>query len=254
MRYQYEAINRFFEANRRIAEFEHRPGVTVTFISEVDLSEVEAIRLATKLGESKPSYTAFVVKALALTMREFPYANRRVCRRRWWLPLSRKCLQAFNACDVAVAVERDLPSIEYMTFADILREADRKSLQEINAWLRELATSDISNNRQWREFYTVIERMPVWLSTVLIRLPVFLPNWWVKYRGAAAMVSSPAKYGVDSIATSWTSPLGISFGYVRARAVVKGGQVVPCPTFNLVMNFDRRVMLGAQAALFFSQL
>jgi pyruvate/2-oxoglutarate dehydrogenase complex dihydrolipoamide acyltransferase (E2) component len=251
MSYRFEAKNRFFEANRSIVEYEIRPGNTVTFVSEVDLTQVERIRNGSR--ENRPTYTAFVAKAVALTLKEMPYANRRVCRRGWW-PFAGKCLQAFDGFDVAVAAERDMPGIEYCAFADIIRNADSLSLEQMSTWLRNLATCDIDNNQQWREFSTLIKRLPRWLSSLLIRIPCWVPRMWERYRGGAVLISSPAKYGVDSVITTWTWPLGLSFGYVKQRPVVRNGQVVPAVTFNLVLNFDRRVMAGAQAARFFHRM
>ena len=93
--------------------------------------------------------------------------------------------------------------------------------------------------------------MPGPLARFIFRLPYRFPKLWVKWRGGAAMVSSPAKYGVDGIVGSWTAPLGVSFGFVRDRPIVRDGEVVAAPTMNLVLNFDRTVMAGAQASKFF---
>jgi len=251
MNFRLEAKNRIFEANRSIVEYEIRPGNTVTFVAEVDLTQVQRLRAA--LGTDRPSYTCVLVKAVALALRRFPYANRRVCRRGWW-PFAGHCLQAFSQCDVGVAAERDIPGIEYCAFVDIVRGADSASLGAINRQLGELATCDVDTNAQWRAFSGVVNRLPHWLSTHLIRLPYYFPSLWVKYRGAAALISSPAKYGVDSLDGTWSWPLGVSFGFVKERPVVRDGVVVPCTTFNLVLNFDRRVMAGAQAARFFHEI
>ena len=243
--------NRFFQVFRKIPEFELRPGPTVTFISEVDLSEVEEIRKEAKA--QKPSYTAFAIKALALSLREYPYANQRIART-VWLPFARARLQRFERCDIAVAAERDVPGVESAAFVDIIRAADEKSLFEITTWLIELAQSDTETNQQWREFSQIIDRCPTWLALFLIRLPYLAPSLWVRYRGAAALVTSPAKYGVDAVVACWSWPIGVSFGLVRDRAVVRDGAVKPCPTFNLVCNFDRRIMAGAQAGRFFASI
>jgi pyruvate/2-oxoglutarate dehydrogenase complex dihydrolipoamide acyltransferase (E2) component len=251
--YDIKPKNRFFEATRQIVEFEIRPGNTVTFLSDVDLTEVEHVRAeAAGAGLRKPSYTAFVAKAIALALRDFPYANRRLCRRAW-LPFLSPRLQQFHHCDVAVACERDIPGVEVATFADILRDADRLSLTAMTEWLHDLATSDVNSNEQWRTYSTLINRLPNWLSTLLIRLPYFAPNLWVKYRGASVLISSPARYGVDVMVATWSWPLGVSFGLVKQRPAVRDGQVVPCPMFTLTLNFDRRIMAGAQAAKFFKR-
>src|SRR5207248_1752673 len=148
-----------------MAQYEIHPGLTVSLISEVDLTEVERIRAAS--GPRRPSYTAFVIKAVALALREFPYANRRAFRR-CWLPFSAPRLQAFHGIDVTVAVERDLPGAEAAVFADVLRDADQRSLLEITDWLRSLATANVATNKQWREFSWIITRLPRWLFTLLL--------------------------------------------------------------------------------------
>src|SRR4051812_716411 len=89
-----EPRNKFFEANRSIVEHEMRPGRTVSFLSEVDLTQVERVRKDAPTT-NKPSYTTLVVKAVALALRDFPYANRRVCRRGIW-PFAGHRLQAFT--------------------------------------------------------------------------------------------------------------------------------------------------------------
>lgn len=250
-RYHIEPKDGFFDTVRGMVEFEIRPGNTVTFISEVDLSQIEEVR--EQLKEQRPSYTAFVIKAVATALREFPYANRRVCRRIWF-PFLGPRLQSFHYCDVAVTVERDLSGTACATFADVLREADQLCLTEITQWLQALATCNVQTNRQWAQFFWITKYLPAWLCRLLLRLPCAFPQLWVKYRGAAALVSSPAKYGIDSVVATWTSPLGISFGYVKQRPVVCENQIVARPTFNFVLNFDRRVMAGAQAARFFKRM
>ncbi len=252
--YAMEPRNRLFEGIRGMIETEIHPGRTVTFVSQVDLTQVEAARQgAAQAGISKPSYTAFVVKATALALREFPYANRRVARR-IWTPWAYPRVQKFFHCDIAVAVERAEEGAESVTFADILRDADQLPLAEITRQLADLARSTKENNRQWRDFHNVMTRTPSWLGKLLLRLPLMAPSLWVKWRGAAVLVSSPAKNGVDSLVATWTSPLGVSFGLVKPRPVVVDGEVVARPTFNLVLTFDRRIMAGAQAARFFSRI
>ena len=248
--YEIGGRNRFLEMVDSITSHENHPKSKVTFLSLVDLTEIESIRAeAAARGERKPSYTAFVVKALALGLQEHPYANRRVCRS-LWPPRWRPRLQHFKRIDVTVAIERQIPEAEMAAFVDVIRDADRLSIAAIQERLRELAESDVTTNRQWRDYSTLVTRYPAWLGALLVRLPLLFPNLWVKYRGGAAMVSSPGKYGVDVIFANWWAPLAVSFGMVKPRPVVIGDAVVPRPTFVLTVNFDVRVMAGAQAAMF----
>ncbi|HEX8204361.1 MAG TPA: 2-oxo acid dehydrogenase subunit E2 [Isosphaeraceae bacterium] len=248
-RFEFEVRNKFFEANRRIVESEICPAHTVSFAVEVDLTEVERVR-ARAPGPRKPSYTAFVVKAVALALKEFPYANRRVCRR----VLAGHRLQRFHHRDVAVAIERDISGSEATAFLDIIRDADEMPLSQVTERLRELAVCDVTTNKQWAEFSKVIRGLPCWLSALLIRLPWLVPGLWDKWRGGSVLISSPAKYGVDAVIGTWPHPLGVSFGLAKPRPVVRDGEVVACPTFTLTLSFDRRIMAGAQSARFFHRI
>jgi len=119
---------------------------------------------------------------------------------------------------------------------------DRLSLTTITEALRALAVSDVTTNKQWRQFSTIITRLPPWLATLLIRLPCFIPELWVKYRGGAVLISSPAKYGVDVVVGDVVAFARGSFGLVKPRPVVRDTEIVACTTFALTLNFDRRVM------------
>ena len=249
--YKIEPNNRFFQAIYRMNRYEHRPGNTVTFASEVDLTNVQKLRESLKAN--KPSYTAIVAKAVAKALREFPYANRRVCRR-IWLPFAAPRLQTFEHVDIAVAVERNVPGAESAAFIDVMRDADEISLTDATNWLTELGTSDMDTNKQWRSFSFIVTKLPPLLAAQILRLPYYFPQLWVKYRGGAVLISSPAKYGVDSVVATWSWPLGISFGLVKPRPIVRDGKVDVRPTFQFTLNFDRRVMAGAQAARFFKRV
>jgi pyruvate/2-oxoglutarate dehydrogenase complex dihydrolipoamide acyltransferase (E2) component len=250
--YQLKKTHKFFRVNAAIVEKEIHPGVTVTFSSEVDLSDIENIR-AQYDKDLRPSYTAFVAKALAVALQEFPYANRRILRH-GWIPFLPSKMQQFKTCDIAVACERSMEGIEVATFIDILRNAEQMSLLQITEWLRNLSCSDESTNSQWNSYYKAICTLPTWLSTFIICLPIRSPRLWSKWRGGAALISSPAKYGVDSLAGSWMHPLGVTFGKVKQRPFVRDGQLILGKTFTFSLNFDRRVMAGAQSARFFQRI
>jgi len=249
--YRLEPRNKFFSAIASISGFElRRPGNTVTFLSEVDLSEVEAVRArSASRGGRRPSYTAFVIKAFALALREFPYANRRVHR----FPLVGPRIQTFKQIDAAVLIEREQPEAPMVAFVDMIRHADGLGLDAITERLHQLAISDVSSNEQWRAFTRIITWLPTWLAGWVLKMPVRVPRLWVQYRGGAFAVSSPGKYGVDVITAMWPWPVSVSFGMVKQRPVVRQGQIAACPTFVLTLNFDRRLMAGAQAARFFKR-
>lgn len=261
-RYRIEPRNPFFEVASAIVRHEVDTRHKVTFVSEVDLTKVDAIRnAAAASGREKPSFTALVVKAVALGLREKPYANRRVvqsvlvsCFPPFRFLFARYRIQAFDHVDVAVAVERQIQGSEMAAFIDVLRDVDEMPLSEVRERLYILSTADEANNKQWRTFSGLVRALPSWLAAFFVRLPIYSPALWVKYRGGAAMVSAPGKYGFDTIVANWWAPLGVSFGVVRDRPIVIDGELAVRRTFNLTMNFDLRIMAGAQAAQFFRRV
>lgn len=225
---------------------ENRGDHKVIMVNEVDMSSVERIRNAAKAdGRPRPTYTALMVKAVSLALREHPAANRIPIR----TLLGWRVYQML-AIDVAVAVERDAPGREQAAYVDTIRDADGKDLGQLGDELAALARSTPETHPRWRLFQRLVERTPGWFSAWVAGLPATSARLWQEHRGGAVCISSPAKYGVDAIHACWPWPIGISFGKVRPRAVVVDGRVEPRPTVMLTMAADRRMMAGAPAARF----
>ena len=151
--YELEPKNKYFEAIRAIAEYEIRPGNTVTFLSEVDLTEVERVRAARPGDEGRPTRRS--------SSRPWPWpcasspTRTGVCAGGPGSPSrDRACRSSITATwpSPASATSR-APNRSH--FVDILRDADRLSLTEITAALHDLAVCDPSTNKQWREFSTL---------------------------------------------------------------------------------------------------
>lgn len=241
--------NRYFEVLGAL-NVENRSDCKVGMLSEIDLSGVQRVRSALRQADGyKPSYTAFVALAVANALREQTHANRIPVEWPFW-----KRIVQLQDVHLSVAVERDKPGIEQAVFVGTIRDTDRKDLIEITRELRVLANATPQTCPRWRTFSWMVECLPCWLSRRLLSMPRWFPSLWVEHRGGAAMISSPAKYGVDVMMGAWPWPLGFSFGYVKERPVAVNGAVVVRPTMTLTMSFDRRVMGGAPAARFFNRV
>ena len=140
----------------------------------------------------KPSYTAFVVKAVALGPARLPV--REPAR----VPAALAPLRGPAPAEVpSLRRGRRRRARHPGRRVDRIHRHPSRCrptlLAEITAALHDLAVCDPSTNRQWREFSTLITRLPSWLSTLLIRLPCLVPSLWCKYRGGAVLVSSPGE-------------------------------------------------------------
>ena len=124
-----EPVRQFNRLNQSLVESEIDFGRTVHFIAEIDLTEIERVRDAAGSAALRPTYTAFVAKAVALALLEFPYANRRLFRPLWLPFLS--YFQSFRGTDIAVAIERNIEGQAAVAYIEVLRDVHRQTLEEL---------------------------------------------------------------------------------------------------------------------------
>lgn len=238
--------NRFFEVLGGL-NVENHGDNKVAMLSEIDMSSVERLRVENaRLDSVKPSYTAFVAKAVSLALREQPHANRIAIEFPFW-----KRIVQLNDVHMTVAVERDQPGLEQAVYAGTIRHTDKLDLTAITKELQALAQATPETSERWRKLKWIVENLPCWLARWVLSIPRLSPSLWIEHRGGAVMISSPAKYGVDIMVGAWPWPLGFSFGLVKQRPLAVNGEVTVRQTMMLTMSFDRRLMGGAPAARFF---
>lgn len=218
----------------------------VVFNSLIDISCSEDYRLKKKdFSGIKPSYTALVIKSISMALAEYPEVNCMVIRNR------RIPLENVNA---VIAVEREVPDLGQIVLSAYMNDTDKMSTIEITEKLREFGTIEIEKVPLWNDFLTLIRKVPGPVARFLLKLPTYSPTLWRKWRGGSFVVTSPAKYGVDSVSAVWHYPLTIAFGLIKERPVVVEGKVVARSTLPLTLAWDRRLMPGAPAARFFNSI
>lgn len=217
----------------------------VQFFAQVDFSNFEMIRRQfEEKGLARPSYTAFVVWCVSRAITANAFVNQKPFR---WLWIRR--LIKFNSIHVSVAVERD--HSERTAGPEVVRNVDQLTLEEIFTKLKEFSSPHHAQ-ATWGAFEQLVKKYPVWLVKILVAMPRFVPSLWLKYRGGAVLVSSPAKYGVDMIAASWQWPVAFSFGRIQPMPFVVDERLEVRRGAVLGMTFDPNLMLGAPAARFFN--
>ena len=241
--YRFLPRNRYLRVQTELVK-EWRAHDVVAFSQLVDFTEVELERARRETaGLLKPSYTAFVIDSIARALRDHPKLNRIVHRGlggyRW---------VQFEHIDMAVAaevVEGDLD----IAYGSIIRNADQLGLEAIATTLARLASAPADDPQLRR-----LSRFPATLTVVLARLTGLHPKLWVRFRGGSCCITSPAKYGVESIAVKGAWPLQFAFGKVAERAMVLDGQCVARRSAVLSLSWHRELTTGAVAARFFEQI
>jgi pyruvate/2-oxoglutarate dehydrogenase complex dihydrolipoamide acyltransferase (E2) component len=218
---------------------------TVTFTSLVDASALAEAREQVRHGV-KPTYTALVIKAISLALREHPALNRLLLG-----GLYRFRPVQLHPVDAVVAVERDQGDT---VFATIVRDTDRKPVEDITAELRHMATCADEDEPRLRLFRRLVRWVPGWLCRWLFAMPRWSPAMWRQHRGGSFALTTVGKYGVDAIQAKWPWPLTFTFGEVAKRPMVVDDEVVPRLSFYLTMSWHRQLCNGAPAARFFQRV
>lgn len=249
MSYRFLPRNPYFDFNCGL-DREIKPAFVVTFTKEIDFTEIELLRASwQKQTGVKPSYTAFVAKAAAAALRKHPYANRVD-----FPTLGGRRIVQFEDVNVSIGAELDEDGKEQAAFVGTIYQCDRKDFSQVTEELRALANANPETYARLRGYRTVVEKLPGWLARRVIGLPGLSPRLWLEHRGGSLIISSPGKYGPDSIHGSWPWPLGLSFGCVQPRPFVVNGEVCARRTSILTLAFDRRLWAGGPAARFFATL
>jgi pyruvate dehydrogenase E2 component (dihydrolipoamide acetyltransferase) len=191
----------------------------VTHTDEVDVTALEALRR--QLNDTRPegephlTATAFLVKAVIAGLKAQPHFNASLDPQKQELVLK----QYFN-----IGVAADSPK-GLLVF--VIKEADRKSLVEVAAAVR-----DLSNRARADELTVEDFQGGSFTISNIGALGGFSPNPIVNYPEVAL--------------------LGV--GMANARPVVHGDRVVVRTIMPLALSFDHRVADGGDAARFMNKV
>ena len=186
---------------------------TVTMNLSVDMSAMKAYREQLKSQEIKVSYTDLLVKFVSKALLEYPLVNCSV-------EDNKIRYKHYVNMGVAVALDNGLlvPNIP---------DADKKSLTEISAEVKELA-------KQAREGGLPMDRL----------------------KGGTFTITNLGMYGVESFTPIINQPevaiLGVTT--IEDRAVVRGGEIVIRPMMTLSLTVDHRVIDGSVGASFLQRV
>lgn len=239
------ASRAFWSLNR-----EMNPANKVSFIRYIDCAGIEQLRrYASEKFGFKPSYATIVTKSASLALKEYPYANRLLLDN-----FFRKRMVQFHNCDITVAVEKNVEQNEAIVLAETIYGVEEKDMKTMQQEVLAMSNPKTDANDRWTLFYNLLTKLPVFLSKLIIGMPKYSVRLWIKHRGGACFVNSPARYGVDFLVADMLWPLTVSYGWAKDRPSVVEGELCVRKTMPLIIIFDRRIMAGVPAAKFFNRL
>lgn len=191
----------------------HMTSPTVSFNLSVDMSAMKQYRKQLKNNDIKVSYTDLLVKFVAKALTEFPLLNCSVDG-------NNIIYKNYVNMGVAVALENGLvvPNVT---------DADKKSLSQISAEVKELAELARSG-----------------------KLPA------EKMKGGTFTITNLGMFGIESFTPIINQPevaiLGVTT--MEDRVVVRDGEMVIRPMMTLSLTADHRVVDGSVAAQFMQRI
>ena len=191
----------------------HMTSPTVTFNLGIDMTELKRLREQLKGEEIKVSYTDILVKVVAVALTEFPLLNCSV-------EDNKIIYKHYVNMGVAVALDNGLvvPNVP---------DADKKSLTEISAEVKELA-------KLAREGGLPMDRL----------------------KGGTFTITNLGMYGIESFTPIINQPevaiLGVNT--MEDKVVVVDGEICVRPIMNLSLTADHRVVDGSVAAQFLQRV
>ena len=201
-----------------------RSVASVTLLMEVDMTEAARFRgqLAPEFERrhgARLAYDAMIAKAVAIALREHPDVNARWQEAADGQPAGLQ-LQAQVNVGIAVAGEQGLLVV-------VVRDADKKTLEQVNAGLAELVGKSRGNRLGPDEM-----------------------------GGGTFTITNLGSYGVEAFTPIVNPPesaiLGV--GRIAKRPAVVEDQVVARDLMYLSLTFDHRVVDGAPAAQFLQRV
>lgn len=220
--------------------------------NEIETEQIDRLRERYKsLGIDPPSYTAIVVKAIALGIREvsakFPEINSMLTSVLGW-----KKIHTFDRISGAVGISLEEDGQDRVA-PGVIEDADKASLTDITQRLEEFSSKPMRDIKHYKNcFY--LYHLPRIVQEVMLWIGRTFPSAWFQYRGTFAL-TSVGKFGVDyQVTLPQAACLQFGFGVVRKRPVVKNNEVVAAKTFFLTLSFDRRLMNGKPCAVLMERI
>ena len=182
------------------------------FYITVSINMDEAIQARKKINaiaSSKISFNDFIIKAVALSLRKHPGLNTQ------WLEDD---IRYYKHVHIGVAV-----AIEDGLIVPVIRFADQKSLGQISAEVKTLASAAKARKLQ--------------------------PEAW---QGSTFTISNLGMFGVDSFTAIINTPNAciLAIGVISAQPIVKENTIVPGNIMKVTLSCDHRIVDGATGSKF----
>jgi len=221
------------------------PGSVPTYLfAEIDMTWAENLRKRLSQSGIRVTATALLLKAIGIAQRSHPESRSAL------LPWGQTMI--LNRIVAGFTVEK-LVDNEPAVYLGIIEDPDSKTLIDIARELHIYSEREIADV----PLLALEERfnhMPWLIRRLIILLGIAIPAIRFHYLPASFGVTSIGKYGIKGIIPPSVCASTFGVGHIDEKAVVRDGQIVIAPIMSLTLNFDHRLIDGAPAARFLSDV
>ena len=221
-----------------------RDSVPTYLFCDIDMTWAETKRKEMKNNGLPVTVTAFLLKAIGIAQRAHPESRTAA------LPWGRAV--TFSDIVAGFTVERFVGN-QPAVFLGAIDNPDTKSIEEITTELQSYASSDMTDVRHL-ELQTRFNNLPTWIRHCILWAGLRYPKVRLKFQGATFGLSSIGKWGMNGLIPPCVSTSTFGVGQIEERAVVRDGQIVIRPIMTIILNFDHRIIDGAPAARFMTDV
>lgn len=221
-----------------------RGSIPTYMTMDIDMTWAEDLRVQLSRLGHKTTVTAILLKAIAIAQRNHPDTRTAV------LPWGKTV--TFNEIVAGFTVERFVGTQPALFFGAI-QQADTKSVEEIALELREHAEKDFADVWQLR-VQDKFTHLPRFIRNVILWVGLRFPAIRLACMNATFGVSSLGKFGVKILVPPCVTTSTFGVGAVEQRPVVVDGTIQIRRMMTLTLNFDHRLIDGAPAARFLSDI
>jgi len=217
------------------------PAVTARLFYDIDMTWASQLisRFAEK--EVRVTPTALLIKAIALAQKEHPIS------RSVLLPGER--LLTFENITGGFTVEKFVDQDPIVLFGEIASPHER-SVGEISKELKEYHESEIDSIPYLKQQYD-FAHLPFFIRRTIMWLGTVFPSFRLRYVRSTFGLTSLGSLGTTVVSAPPVSTSVFGIGIIENRMVLQNEEQVVKPMMTVSLNFDHRVMDGAQAARFF---
>jgi hypothetical protein len=220
-------------------------GAVPTYLfCDIDMSWAEDLRRRLAEQGHRVTVTALVIKAIAIAQVKHPESRTAI------MPWGR--VATLNDIVASFTVERFIKNQPAVYFGAIT-EPHLKSLAEIARELRDSGEKEIKEVQQL-DLEHRFAGFPWLLRRIILWFGLQHPALRLMCLGATFGISSLGKYAVKAMVPPCVCASTFGVGSVEKRAVVRGEEVVVRPIMSISLNFDHRLIDGAPAARFLTDV